>query len=161
MVNVTLQAHMREAADNVLATMFLSPLVDDPQIQVSRWTDPIIVGLEFQGRHSHGKCAVVTEEPTARALSATFLCEDGDMTRGSAWEVMCELANMFCGRFLGQMDAQESYRLSSPQSLVPGDIGLMHPLHKSMLRTSHGVVLFLVELEADGPLMRKLAVEEQ
>jgi hypothetical protein len=29
-----------------------------------------------------------------------------------------------------------------------------------MLRTSHGVVLFLVELEADGPLMRKLAVEQ-
>lgn len=156
MVNVTLQAHMREAADNVLATMFLCPLVDDPQVQVGRWTDPIIVGLEFQGRYSHGKCALVTEEATAMALSATFLCEDGGLSRRSAWEVMCELANMFCGRFLGQMDAHESYSLSSPQSLVPGDIGLMHPLHKSMLRTSHGVVLFLVELEADGPLMQKL-----
>lgn len=156
MLEARLAAHMREAADNVLATMFLSPLVENPQEQVSRWNDPIIVGLEFRGRHSHGKCALVTEESTARALSATFLCEDGEMSRHSAWEVMCELSNMFCGRFLGQMDAQESYSLSPPTSLVPGDIGLMHPLHKSSLCTAHGIVLFLVELEADTPLLRKL-----
>jgi len=147
MQNIGVLAHIREAADNVLGTMFESPVTEGAQMQVAGWDDPIIVGLDFHGIGSHGKCALVTEESTARALSATFLCEDGDLTRRSAWEVMCELSNMFCGRFLAQLDSSCSFRLSPPRSMVPGEIGHMHPLYRSELHTSHGKLMFLVELE--------------
>jgi hypothetical protein len=139
---------IREAANVVLGTMFSTPLIEE-QLAVAQcgWIDPIIVGLDFRGSSRHGTCALATEESTARLLSATFLCDDGDLTRRSAWEVMCELSNMFCGKFLGQLDCHQSYVLSPPRSLLPGDIGLMHPLHRSILHTSHGKLLFLVEID--------------
>jgi hypothetical protein len=65
---------------------------------------------------------------------------------------MCELSNMFCGRFLAQLDSSRSFRLSPPRSLVPGEIGHMQPLHRSILHTTHGQLLFLVELEDDSLL---------
>jgi hypothetical protein len=148
MHDATLTAHIREAADVVLGTMFRTPLIEE-QYAVAQygWIDPIIVGLDFRGNSRHGTCALATEESTARLLSATFLCDDGDLTRHGAWEVMCELCNMFCGKFLGQFDCHQSYVLSQPRSLVPGDIGLMHPLHRSILHTKHGKLLFLVEID--------------
>ncbi len=149
MQNTTVLAQIREAADNVLGTMFMSPLVDHAQPKVENWIDPIIVGLDFKGRTISGTCALVTEESTAKVLSATFLFEDGDLTRRSSWEVMCELANMLCGRFLGQLASEESCHLSSPRSMIPGDIGNMRPLHQSVLHIAHGELLFLVELEMD------------
>ena len=104
------------------------------------------------GIATEGTCAIAMEEQTARHLAGTFLGGGdgtGDLPRLSAWEVMCELSNMLCGTFLGQFDCKESYALSSPRSMLPGEVGLMKPLHRSVLQTKHGGLLFVMALDAD------------
>jgi hypothetical protein len=142
---------MRAAANDVLGTMFMSPVLTGSSFPPDGWVDPIIVGLDFEGKKLSGTCALAMEEKTAQGLASVFLCpEEGiPVTRTSAWEVMCELSNMLCGTLLGQLDQEESYRLSSPRSLLPGEMGLMRPLHRNTLQTKHGGLLFIVALNSD------------
>lgn len=147
-----IHAQMRAAVHGVLEMMFTSPVLADTQFPPAGWVDPITVGLNFHGQTKRGICALAVEEPTARSLASVFLCTEVDsppLTRESSWEVMCELSNMICGSFLGSVDRQESYRLSSPRSLLPGEIGLIQPLHMSTLQTKHGDLLFVIAVEAD------------
>ncbi len=153
MLTAAVHAKMRAAANDVLGTMFMSPVLTGTTFPPAGWVDPIIVGLDFEGKRLKGTCALAMEEGTARSLAGVFLSlEEGvPLTRTSAWDVMCELSNMLCGTLLGRLDQQESYVLSSPRSLLPGEIGLMRPLHRNTLQTKHGGLLFIVALNADKP----------
>jgi hypothetical protein len=145
------QLQMRAAANGVLDMMFMSPVVEDVEFPPPHWVDPIIVGLDFTGRETRGICALALEEATARNLANIFLCfENGEeLSRLSAWDVMCELSNMLCGAFLGHYDKQDSYKLSSPRSLLPGEFGPGQPLHRSILQTKHGGLLFILAFDSE------------
>lgn len=153
MLTAAVHAKMRAAANDVLGTMFMSPVLTGTTFPPAGWVDPIIVGLDFEGKKMKGTCALAMEEQTARSLAGVFLCPEVGvaLTRNSAWEVMCELSNMLCGTLVGQMDKEESYVLSSPRSLLPGEMCLMRTLHRNTLQTKHGGLLFVVALNADKP----------
>jgi hypothetical protein len=151
MLTAAVHSKMRLAANDVLGMMFMSPVLTGTTFPPAGWVDPIIVGLDFSGTRMHGTCALAMEEQTARNLASVFLCPDEatPVSRTSAWEVMCELSNMLCGKLLSQIDQQESYSLSSPRSMLPGEMGLMQPLHRNTLQTKLGAVLFIVSINAD------------
>ncbi len=80
-------------------------------------TDWLAAGLEFRGP-SNGSFGLSTSFATARNLACNFLGEDESaIDRSRAEEVLCELANMICGYFLGLREGRSTYDLSHPQPL--------------------------------------------
>ena len=79
--------------------------------------DWLAAGLQFCGPSS-GTFGLSTSLATARLLASNFLGEDDSaIDRSRAEEVLCELANMVCGCFLGLREGRSTYDLSHPQPL--------------------------------------------
>jgi CheY-specific phosphatase CheX len=126
---------LRHAAKSVLEMMFMAPVLADQEFPPQGAVDLILIGLRFSGK-AHGTFALAVEATVAERLARSFLCMEAaePLDRQAIIEVLSELANMLCGHFLGQLDSNHTFRLSSPgeQDLPPSP-----PKGHSYQRTVH------------------------
>lgn len=107
------------AVEEVLETMFFSEATGscEPEACASGFE----ARVAFRGEKS-GFVSVRISKASARSLAASFLGESEDSLDDSRVEqVVCELANIFCGSIVTRMESHGSFDLGTPQLLSHSD----------------------------------------
>lgn len=120
MTNEIINPLVTEGVNTVLETMFFSAPLGPAEPEFG---DGVLKArLVFRGRPG-GTLSLSVSAPGARMLAADFLGEDAEtMAESAPGEVVCELANMICGRLLSQLENRETFQLETPELVVaPGD----------------------------------------
>ena len=111
------------------------------------------VELRFEG-HTSGIFRVSLPLSLAHAAGAGFLgLDEPAATDAQAAEVVCELANMFCGSVLGRLEHSTIFRLSHPE-LVPAEPGAgLAPLDNiRWFDTGEGILTVSLSLQPEYAL---------
>ncbi len=109
--------------------------------------------LRFEG-HTSGIFRVSLPLSLAHAAGAGFLgLDEPAATDAQAAEVVCELANMFCGSVLGRLEHSTIFRLSHPE-LVPAEPGArLAPLDNiRWFDTGEGILTVSLSLQPEYAL---------
>lgn len=73
--------------------------------------------VRFEGNYS-GTFSTRIPQPLARTVGAGFLGrEEAEVSESESAEVVGELANMFCGSVLSQLESRELFRITHPEVL--------------------------------------------
>lgn len=104
--------------------------------------------LAFHG-HPSGTLGLRISAPSARILAASFLGEEEEMlTDTQPGQVVCELANMFCGALVSKLESDESFDLTSPE-LVPArsDVPESPAVARHSFELENGILTVTLHLE--------------
>jgi CheY-specific phosphatase CheX len=124
MESTEVQTALAEAVEEVLETMCFAMVLSSSEtaIPAPAGSDPVHAMLRFEGTPS-GVFHLSIPVALARAAGSGFLGRDEEeISDLEATEVVCELANMFCGSVLSRLEKETIFHLSSPV-LVTGDAG--------------------------------------
>jgi CheY-specific phosphatase CheX len=119
---IEMQAALAEAVEEVLETMCFAIVLSSSETVVPPpdGCDPVHATLNFEGTQS-GAFRLSVPMSLARAVGSGFLGREEDEISGpEATEVVCELANMFCGSVLGRLKKETIFHLSTPV-ILPAD----------------------------------------
>jgi len=125
------QSALAAAVEEVLETMCFTLLLSSsalsgPEAAVpgAGFSNPVTAVLQFEGSPS-GEFRLSVPLTVARGVGSGFLGrEPGEVSDCQAGEVVCELANMFCGSVLSRLEAETIFHLSHPELAHPE---LAHP----------------------------------
>ena len=127
------------AAQSVLEMMCSSPVLRDEEFPPANVRNPILVELRFAGRVG-GRFALAVDLPTGEFLAKSFMGLPEPVERGQVVDVLTELANMLCGQFLGQLNFEESFDLTSPKEVTQAHLAAQN---ESLPGTSYQRTVFL------------------
>ena len=118
MTEKTINPLIREAVNTVLETMFFSAPLGPAAVETG---DAVLEArLGFRG-HRGGMFLLSVSAPGARLLAADFLGEAPETLADSApGQVVCEMANMICGKLLSQLESGPTFLLETPELVAPG-----------------------------------------
>lgn len=106
---------LSESVGEVLESMFFTGVFDEDASNEDEDPSLVAARLSFRGTPS-GEFGIRTRPETVQKLSASFLGEDETAIGSSqGGEVLCELANMFCGSFLSRLEKNGRFDLSKPE----------------------------------------------
>lgn len=114
-----IQTALASAVEEVLETMCFTSVFDSAEGAVAPSGDEsapaLLAELQFHGSHSGG-FRVGAPMKLARTVGAGFLGRDeAEVSDDQAGEVVCELANMFCGSVLSRLESQTIFEISHPE----------------------------------------------
>ena len=120
------QSALAAAVEEVLETMCFTLLLSSsalsgPEAAVpgAGFSNPVTAVLQFEGSPS-GEFRLSVPLTVARGVGSGFLGrEPGEVSDCQAGEVVCELANMFCGSVLSRLEAETIFHLSHPELAHP------------------------------------------
>jgi hypothetical protein len=129
MQTTDVQAALAAAVEEVLETMCFSAVFSSSEAALPEATVPepndrslLTARLRFEGNPS-GEFQLAIPMGPARTVGSGFLGKDeAEISEEQTREVVCELANMFCGSALSRLEAGSIFRLSHPE-LLPSDSG--------------------------------------
>lgn len=127
--------------------------VDNPAPREQDGERNLTSELRFEGNTS-GTFRVSVPLSLAHAAGAGFLgLDEPAATDAQAAEVVCELANMFCGSVLGRLEHSTIFRLSHPE-LVPALPGAsLEPLDNiRWFDTGEGILTVSLSLQPEYAL---------
>ena len=109
--------------------------------------------LRFEG-HTSGIFRVSVPLRLAHAAGAGFLgLDEPAATDAQAAEVVCELANMFCGSVLGRLEHTTIFRLSHPELIPAPRHAHLEPLDNTRwFDTGEGVLTVSLTLQPEYAL---------
>ena len=117
-------ALLHSCSEQVLETMFFSPVFDEANPEESTGQQRIASRLHFHGKPS-GDFEVDADPNVARSLAAGFLgIDDSEITDDQIEQVMGEFTNMTCGSALSSLGRVEYFNLEAPQTARTEDF---HP----------------------------------
>jgi hypothetical protein len=120
-MDVLLGALLHSCSEQVLETMFFTPVLDIADFNSSYGTARVVSRLHFRGKSS-GNFEVDADPVVARSLAAGFLgIEETDVTPLEEDEVMAELCNMTCGSALSSLGRVEYFTLDTPETSRPNN----------------------------------------
>jgi len=115
MIDSVVQAALDAVMKEILERMFF--------LDAENLTEPVslVMGsvieaeVAFAGQRP-GSLRIRIAEPAARSLAADFLgLDSSELSNEQIGEVICELANMFCGSLLSRLESTVNFNLSSPK----------------------------------------------
>jgi hypothetical protein len=115
------QTALAEAVEEVLGTMCFAPVFSSSEEAIAQTDDcPLFeAALHFEGVPS-GEFRLRIPLKPARLIGSGFLGkEEDEISDSQAGEVVCELANMFCGSALSRIEAGATFHLSHPELVSP------------------------------------------
>ncbi len=126
MQSTEVQLALAAAVEEVLETMcFICVLSSSEEaMQEAANCDSFVAVLHFEGNVS-GEFRLKVPVKLAQVVGSGFLGkEEAEISHSQAGEVVCELANMFCGSALSRLEGNTIFHLShpeiaSPQSMTP------------------------------------------
>lgn len=124
MEQTEVQSALTAAVEEVLETMCFAIVLSssDDAIPEGNSSDWMTAMLRFEGKLS-GEFRLSVPVKLARTVGSGFLgTEETEISDSQAAEVVCELANMFCGSALSRLEADTIFRLSHPE-LAPAESG--------------------------------------
>lgn len=117
MTDETINALIAEAVNNVLETMFFSAPLGPAEPETGHGV--LEARVSFRGDPG-GTLFLSVSAQAARMLAADFLGEDAEtLADSSRGQVVCELANMICGRLLSQLESRATFQLETPELVAP------------------------------------------
>jgi CheY-specific phosphatase CheX len=114
---IEVQAALAAAVEEVLETMCFTAVFSSSEAAIPETGGgaSLMASLRFEGKFSGEFLLVVALEP-ARTIGSGFLGkEEGEISDSQAAEVVCELANMFCGTTLSRLETETTFSLSHPE----------------------------------------------
>jgi Chemotaxis phosphatase CheX len=103
-----------ESASEVLETMFFTGVAEEDS-EEGCGDSLMCAELAFRGSPS-GRFGVRTPVATGRLVAASFLgLEAAEVSEAQIGDVVCELANMFCGSVLSRLEAGARFELMHPE----------------------------------------------
>jgi CheY-specific phosphatase CheX len=138
-----------EILEAMYFTAVLRPELDHPAPgEALDGAIPLAFSLCFAGDVT-GRFGVSLSPDTARILAANFLGEEAaDISSAEVGEVTGELANMFCGSVMSQVEGEHKFILSHPEP-APLPCAGTDNLLVSRLLTDSGEVTVWVAIEGD------------
>ena len=123
------QAALASAVEEILETMCFSTVFSSSETAFPPSALPeandgsaLMAQLRFEGNPS-GEFRLTIPMKPARMIGSCFLGkEEAEISDEQTGEVVCELANMFCGSALSRLEAETTFHLSHPE-LVPAESG--------------------------------------
>ena len=137
---------LARGVEAVLETMFfaapLSPANTDPDGTL------LLARVVFEGERS-GTLDLRISETSSRGLAAAFLGEDEEsLTAVQIGQVVCELANMFCGWLLSQIEHDRHFELSVPQLLcAEHEMSGLQPTSEASFAIEKGILTVALYLD--------------
>ena len=113
---IEVQEALAAAVEEVLETMCFSAVFSSSETAFPEQNDGCVLmaQLRFEGSPS-GEFQLAIPMPPARTIGSGFLGkEEAEISDEQTREVVCELANMFCGSVLSRLEAKTAFRLSHP-----------------------------------------------
>lgn len=138
------------AADVLERMFFTAPFEEtetaDGSAPHGNW---ISARLNFNGQQ-RGSFGTGMPPETARGLASAFLgAEPEELDPPQVAEVVCELANMFCGSLLSRFDRDTRFLLSSPEIEAPGAVRPEPVSARRLFQLEEGPVEIWLHLEQD------------
>jgi len=109
-------ALLDSCCEQVLETMFFSPVLDHAAPEESNGKDRIHTQLRFHGKPS-GAFEVDADFPVARSMAACFLgLDESEVSPAQIEDVLAEFSNMTCGSALSSLGRVEYFHLDTPST---------------------------------------------